>query len=358
MKYVSSKLLNISSDERAEVRNASINTLVSLVVGLGNEFTSVQWQHLCQNLIQTMRCNITEIKKSEKLEHVFREGVQNSLKFLHQSRKTQDKQWETTLVLLLRGLERILRQFFHNILHLSNECIEAKSANNGSHEHWLLPIWEEITNVALESSVGEDASLAVIDLLVLCSQVTSRAGIKVVTDHVRVGTNMQVVDGALRSVRESNTKESETNYFSTPLLEELQRSLFLVAIGKLLNFVESIQIYARLSVDKDNDSASNDLLYVSEDFIVQLSNRISVGMVGIYKCCRNNELNPGDNANNIEKRFLDALNILLRVVLNQPPSRFLNQGQRNTLELLGVMIKNSSYGALRLLTKYSKTALM
>lgn len=369
--YVVSKLLELALDRRSEVRNVSVNTLVSLVVGLGNEFTAQQWQHLCYNLLQTMKSNVKEIK-----------GIENSNKnnihkgnaiqkhqecpmFIHFLRNSKEKHWETTLVLLLQGLERILRQYFDNLLSLSNELHafdRLSTCTENFSEFWLLNVWENIVNVAFESSVGGEATLAVIDLLVLCTQVTSQAGIREVTDHVRVGTNMQVVDGALRSVREANARESLTHACSSPRLGDLRQSLFLFAFRKLVDIVEAIQSHAKTSDEEDHTKDLFGILFVNEDSIIQYCARLSNGMLGIYQCCRRNELKPSQNLpknmRNIEDQFLNILKVILKVALIQPPSNFLNQGQRNALELLGIMAKNSSYEALRTLTRFSKEALM
>ncbi|MFN9899558.1 MAG: hypothetical protein ACK55Z_12355, partial [bacterium] len=46
-----------------------------------------------------------------------------------------------------------------------------------------------------------DLRLVGVDILVLCSQLSSMCGIDAASITVRVGTNMQVINGALRSVR-------------------------------------------------------------------------------------------------------------------------------------------------------------
>ena len=94
---------------------------------------------------------------------------------------------------VLRGLERVLRLFYSRLL---------LTLTRESDELWFPQIWKEILRVSFDSAIltgeGEtlDMRLAGIELMVLCAQLSCRAGIGAAVTSARVGTNMEVVGGA------------------------------------------------------------------------------------------------------------------------------------------------------------------
>ena len=279
------------------------------------------------------------------------------------SRKNKRKQLEITFVVFLRGIERILRQFFENLLNACELSLNANDEKRIFEENWLNNIWDKIIHILSIGSIGfgNDTISASVDLMVLCCQLASKAGVKEVTGHVRVGTNMQVVDGALRKVRESNMSDAEK--LSPQILRHtlLRKSLFLKSFKKLVDFSETIRSNALPKHESENKKFS--FIYVLDETLLLSCTKLSNGLHGLYQCCREHELSPyndmeNDGERTFEEQFLEIIIITFRVISKNHPSRFLSQGQRNALQILGIMSKHSSISAIKKLSYMSETAFL
>jgi hypothetical protein len=143
----------------------------------------------------------------------------------HHSRDSVSKQWIGTLVLALRGWDRIIRLFFHKLLtldyrserssHEEGTPIISDAFDNAASVvplsaivadvgcatesiEWFDKIWSRTLDWAYSCStrIGGremfDLRLVGTDLLLLCAQISSENGIQAIITPARVGTNMQV----------------------------------------------------------------------------------------------------------------------------------------------------------------------
>jgi hypothetical protein len=199
-----------------------------------------------------------------------------------------------------------------------------------------------------------DLRLVGVDILVLCSQLSSMCGIDAASITVRVGTNMQVINGALRSVRpKSNSSLPGTEQIrqlkpeSHTISEgtETQRAtLFEIAFGALEEFTHNIKADEGLHEEEN-------ALMCGGSTTLQVLTRLSMGLSKLYECCKLDEFSQTfDNVKfNFETRFVTMVRLAASKSLGQPNSKYLNQSQRTCLELLKVMSQNSSWRAFETL---------
>jgi hypothetical protein len=108
---VLSKLSWLTMDNRPELRNCSVNTLFSCVVGLGDQFTDEQWENCLANTIfgKIMNGIASAIEDSESMK-ASTNGVASEERYkvaVHHSRDSARKQWmntQTLVGLIVRGV--------------------------------------------------------------------------------------------------------------------------------------------------------------------------------------------------------------------------------------------------------------
>jgi len=347
-----SKLVMLASDSRAEVRNAAVNTLFSCIVGRGGSFSPERWERCFSECIfgvyvlvlaHTTEGEDVPVDKSQRYK----------MSLQHHSRDSTSKQWVTTQVLVLRGLLRVLRNYFSQLLDTTDTGDAAEEIP------WFQDAWVKILDYAFEAASlcggGRDnidiRSIGV-ELLVVCCQLTSKAGIFAAAIPARVGTNMEVVNGALRSVRETQSTTSLARSHST-VTELSRQSLFLEAFEGLESFKDFVE-----KITSEKSSADDSLLQILQKF--------GTGVAQLYDCCKENELalNDGDrdlhafvgptgNDDDLEIRFVQIITATVMAASVGPNPRYLNQAQRNSLDLLRNMASDGSIEATKKLISFA-----
>jgi hypothetical protein len=366
-----SKLVLLSSDSRAEVRNCSVNTLFSCVVGRGSGFSATQWEScICDTIFGVYELVTSKARSDEDETHTSKGSKAKTSRYtvnLHHSRDSVGKQWVATQVLVLQGLMRVLRHFFPQLLD-SLDSTETREGKNADDAPWFQDAWVKILDFAFEAAgqgEGRDAldirSVGV-DMLVVSCQLTSKAGIQAATTPARVGTNMEVVNGALRSVRGPHVAKLQSKDLkqSHSMATELSRqNLFLEAF-------ESLESYQEL-LEKEAREANPPL---SDDIRIQILHKFSSGLSKLYECCKDAEFSV-DNAERslrllrneaveegsddyLEPRFIKIINTVIRMAGVDPKARFLNQAQRSSLDLLKSMASDGSCEAFKALVSLAE----
>jgi len=358
---VLSNLALLSNDSRPEVRNCSVNTLFSCVVGLGERFTEDQWKRsLNETMFGVMKEIASGIDGAEDAGAVQNTSKDRYKVAVHHTRNSASKQWAATQVLAVRGLERVLRQYF---LRLLSTASVTSQNSGGSQQPWLLATWKEILSISLDCSklVGEretlDVRLAGVELIVLCAQLSCKAGIVAAGTTARVGTNMEVVGGALRSVRTPTKEKLKRNETSTPTLpvdDALRQQLFELAFATMDDF--------RKHLEESGAKNSDDYSGV-DSLLTQVLTKIMGELAKLYECCKNDEMSPGvcalqldiiiENDDGYESRFLYLLQVIANNGKDEGSSRYLNQVQKGVMSLLQKMASNSSLRAFKALTATS-----
>lgn len=256
---VLAKLSYLALDDRPELRNCAVNTLISCAVGRGHQFTHVMWKRVLNQTIFGIMNSISEAisdvsEETQKAVSGSNTGSQRYKVAVHHSRDSMQKQWSTTLVLTLRGLERVLRLFYPQLL-------ASMSSRDNGNDPWFLFTWTEILRFSLESATltgGRetlDIRLAGVELMTLCAQLSCVSGMIASANSARVGTNMEVVGGALRSVRAATVLDELTKTEDTPLepkLEEWRKRLYDLAFASLV-----VDFRGHLECSQDANEASN-----------------------------------------------------------------------------------------------------
>jgi hypothetical protein len=360
-----SKLVLLSSDSRAEVRNCSVNTLFSCVVGRGSGFSATQWEScICDTIFGIYDLVNSKARSDEDETHASTDASKGKASRytvnMHHSRDSAGKQWAATQVLVLQGLMRVLRLFFPQLLD-SVDSVEKIVRKDVDDAPWFQDAWVRILDFAFEASgqgEGRDAldirSVGV-EMLVVCCQLASRAGIQAATTPARVGTNMEVVNGALRSVRGPQTPKVQSKELkpSHSMATELSRqNLFLEAF-------ESLESYQEL-LDKEAREANGCL---SDDIRIQILHKFSSGLSKLHECCKDAEFSVNNAERSLrllkneaveeasddylEPRFIKIIATVIRMAGVDPKSRFLNQAQRSSLDLLKSMALDGSCEAFK-----------
>lgn len=363
---VLSKLAYLAMDDRTEVRNCSVNTLFSCIVGLGDQFTDKQWKTcLVDTIFGILNGIASAIHQAGEKESRVNGGGSNEERYkvaVHHSRNSAKKQWATSQILVLRGLERVLRTFFSRLLE-----ILLSSSSNG--DLWFLQTWKDILQVSFDCAIisGEretlDMRLTGVELIVLCAQLSSKAGIVAAGNSARVGTNMEVVGGALRTVRaapvEDKAREVEKRVSKTNQEEadKWRKDLFGLSFNKLID----LRVFLEDNGKTENEGSKNPM--VIDSLLTQVLTKLTGELMKLYECCKNDEMLPGpcelkldisvENDNGYESRFLHLLLVIADNAGNDKNSRFLNQVQRGIMALLQSMAANSSLRAFQTLAAIS-----
>jgi len=353
------KLASLAMDDRPELRNCSVNTLFSCVVGLGEQFTDEQWKTCLDETIFGIMTGITSaINDSENKEASGSSTEERYKVAVHHSRNSARKQWATTQILVLRGLERVLRIFFSRLLETLLDTTQ---------DQWFLITWTKILQVSFDCAiiVGEretlDMRLAGVELIVLCAQLSSKAGIVAAGNSARVGTNMEVVGGALRSVRDAVEDRSQvverTSMGNEEELDSYRQELFDISFYKLAEF----RLYLDKNGKEENEEAKGHLML--DSLLTQVLTKLVGELSKLYECCKNNEMLPGrceleldisiENNGGYESQFLHFLLVIASNAGNDTNSRYLNQVQRGVMSLLQSMAANSSLRAFQTLAAIS-----
>jgi hypothetical protein len=104
---VLSNLALLAMDNRPELRNCSVNTLFSCVVGLGDQFSDEQWEKSLDYTIFGILEGISTAIDDAEMKRGASAGGERYKVAIHHSRDSVKKQWATTQILVLRGLERV-----------------------------------------------------------------------------------------------------------------------------------------------------------------------------------------------------------------------------------------------------------
>lgn len=335
------------------MRNCVVNTLFSCIVGLGHSFNAMQWQEILTNTIFAVLDQVkdqgnTPINSPQR-NSLHESKVSDRYKVsVHHSRDSISKQWATTQVLTLRGIERVLRHFFDQLLHNSTKASKSQNLHSIHDEkNWFDEAWYRILDQCLTCSrlLGGreylDLRLAGVDLLILCCQTASYRGF--VAADVRVGTNMQVVNGALRSVRSTSSGSSVVSSGTRspkvldiehiePFLMEKRSMLFEHAFDRLLQLKEFL---------KEHETDIRGDGYV-DSVHIQVLTRIGQGLAQLYESCKGNELSLDHQGGEKEAKFVDFVSLILSMARGNQRSKFLTQAQRPCLDLLKTMSVNGS----------------
>ena len=362
---VLAKLSLLAFDGRVEVRNCAVNTLFSCVVGLGDSLSPIQWRVcLSETLLgvleeissrgsQSKNGGGADTKPTSSGENP--DAQSNRYKVtVHHSRDSSIKQWATTQVLALRGLERVLRQFFPQLLFAA---VSTKKDEADDVEGWLKDSWARILDTASRCAIltgGRDSlELRVVgtDLTVLCAQVSSKAGIAAANTPARVSTSMQVVNGALRSVNPSKKEQlDETNDTKVSDAEAAA-----AAQHRALLFRMAFDRVEELGLNLEHQSIHTDegisAIYV-ESTLLQVMTKFSGCLTALYECCKDNEMSPPTLAaqregasNDLESKLAHVVGAIMKTAIGDPSSKYLTQAQRACLELLQTMSLRGSYVA-------------
>jgi hypothetical protein len=354
-----SKLVSLSADDRPEVRNAAVNTLFSCIVGKGAGFSPPYWKSCFADTIFGVYDLIAMKIRGETMNDDSVDTSSSRYKVsMHHSRDSAEKLWVVTQVLVIRGLARVLRTFFYQLLD-TVDFFDSNQADKAEDVDWLHIAWRKVLyfafDAAMQSSGRDNVEIrgVGVELLVLCCQLASKEGIHAAVMPARVSTTMEVVNGALRSVRDSqgsNAKVARERDHSL-CVETARVKLFEEAFESLSTFEE--RIINKLSDPDDTD--------------IQILNKLGSGLSKVYECGRNNEFltdnatkslrvmhNSGREAtipfeDDYESRFVRLTVSILQASGGDSKSRFLNQGQRSSLDILRAMASDGSVNAFECL---------
>jgi hypothetical protein len=349
-----------------QVRNCVVNTLFSCVVGLGHNFTAMQWKGVFTNTIFAVLDQVKEqgtgvddsmdshVEHDSKTSDRYRVSV-------HHSRDSRDKQWATTQVLTLRGIERVLRQFFGKLLSTMNEkCGDLEECDNWFEDAWLRIVEQTLDcSSLLGGRETLDLRLVGVELLVLCCQSSSKRGF--IAEYARVGTNMQVVNGALRSVRPTLSISPPSSPAKTtsmdsmgdeldPILEHKRMQLFNKSYEVL------IQFGAFLKKNEDAISGGNSGGYI-DSLHLQVLTKLSQGLSQLYLCCKTCELSPR-RKDEREENFVELVTLIVNMAHAGSTSKFLTQAQRECLDILRTMSLHCSSRAFEVLAQMGSNVIL
>lgn len=363
------KLVLLSGDLRAEVRNCSVNTLFSCIVGRGQKFTGKQWQScICKTIFGVYDTATSDTGSNGA--SVDDESKKSRYQVnVHHSRDSADKQWVATQALVLKGMCRLLRNFFDDLLKTTDSVVDEKETP------WFDKAWSKILGWAFEASTQEggretlDLRNSGVELMVLCNQLACAAGIHAAITPARVGTNMEVINGALRSVgspergRNGSIRE---RVHSSDVVEMWRENLFLDAFDNLEEFREHLE--SETLADDQTEPTS-----ILEPTQIQVLTKFASELGKLYDCCKENEfkedvtlstyatfepllasavVRPTDN-DAMVVRYVRVVRTIAKITSSGKDSRFLSQAQRACMEILKTMATDGSPEALLNLTVLS-----
>jgi hypothetical protein len=226
-----------------------------------------------------------EAKKRKSASDRYRVSV-------HHSRDSAGKQWATTQVLVLQGLSRVLRNFFPQLLDTMDNT---PSDDVGDLDHdpvWFKRAWARILDIALDAAKQPcsrdtlDLRTAGVNLLVQCCQFTCRAGMQAAIAPAVVGTNMEVVNGALRHVDKAQSNETErTQNESSAEVDQWRECFFLAAFDSL----DAYRHHFESDVGDDSEIVNRHYLEATQ---VQVLHKLALGLAKLYEGCKDNEFAP------------------------------------------------------------------
>lgn len=346
------------------MRNCVVNTLFSCVVGLGQKFTAMQWKGIFTNTIFAVLDQVKE--QGALVDNVAHGNSSPEMKSperyrvsVHHSRDSRVKQWATTQVLTLRGIERVLRQFFDTLLSTTQNS----SLNGDSKiDDWFEIAWLQIVEQCLDCSslLGGremlDLRLVGVEVLLLCCQSSSDRGF--IAADARVGTNMQVVNGALRTVRPSISVSSTISSSSFEPSDgqidrtssERRRRLFNKAYDALIQFGFFLK-ENEVSISGREDSGYVDSLHL------QVLSKLANGLSQLYLCCKDSELSPECGVGR-EEGFVELVTLIINMAHGGSASKFLTQAQRQCLDILKAMSMNCSSRAFEVLAHLGSNVIL
>jgi len=372
------KLVLLSGDFRAEVRNCSVNTLFSCIVGRGSKFTGEQWESCICTTIFGVYDTATSDAGSDN-DKLTEESPTKTSRYqvnVHHSRDSADKQWVATQALVLKGMCRLLRNFFNPLLQTTDG---GNSPNNTDNKEtpWFDNAWNKILGWAFDASIhvgGRDTldlRNSGVELMLLCNQLACAAGIQAAITPARVGTNMEVINGALRSVGspEKSSSGSTSQLSHSAVVEMWRENLFLDAFDVLESFREHLEQV----VANEKQSNPSSLLEPTQ---IQVLTKAAIELSKLYDCCKANEFeedlmlskystfehlllpnfNDPSEDDPLVVRFVRVVKVIASITSSGPDARFLSQAQRACMEILKTMAIDGSPEALLNLTAFSKPA--
>ena len=366
----------LSSDSRAEVRNCAVNTLFSCIVGRGSSFTSEKWRTCIEGMIFKIYDDVCSIGRGDAAgaetaasEAPSRRTSRYKVN-VHHSRDSKGKQWVATQSLVLRGLSRMLRTFFTNLLDSTDDGIDRSGEDNVP---WFEDAWNKILGYSFDAATmlgGRDTldlRQTGVELMVLCNLLSCKEGIHASIAPARVGTNMEVVNGALRSVR---TPEKASNNglprSHSSVAEMWRENIFLDSFDVLDSFREHLET--------DGAFDESGLTQYMEPTQVQVLSKFAGDLRKLYDCCKefefqedrsfsevtdfSRQLAIGDldsqgDSGSLVSRFVSTVAVVAVKSSTGPEARFLSQAQRSSLDLLEAMAQDGSPEALKCLTTIS-----
>eukprot|EP00533_Pseudo-nitzschia_delicatissima_P004970 CAMPEP_0116089272 /NCGR_PEP_ID=MMETSP0327-20121206/6338_1 /TAXON_ID=44447 /ORGANISM="Pseudo-nitzschia delicatissima, Strain B596" /LENGTH=1744 /DNA_ID=CAMNT_0003580455 /DNA_START=287 /DNA_END=5521 /DNA_ORIENTATION=- len=368
------KLVLLSGDHRAEVRNCSVNTLFSCIVGRGQKFTGKQWEScICTTIFGVYDTATSDtVDNGGALDQSTNSKKSRYQVNVHHSRDSADKQWVATLALVLKGMCRLLRNFFDPLLKTTDVILDEKETP------WFDKAWSKILGWAYDASIQEggrdtlDLRNSGVELMVLCTQLSCAAGIHAAITPARVGTNMEVINGALRSVgspEKSKNGSSRQRVHSSDVVEMWRENLFLDAFDNLEEFREHLE--SESSIDNDSEPTA-----ILEPTQIQVLTKLASELSKLYDCCKEYEfkedvtlstystfgpllapvLVPPSENDAMVVRFVRVVRTIAKITSSGKDSRFLSQAQRACLEIFKTMSANGSPEACFNLTVFSSAA--
>uniref|UniRef100_A0A0E0C8B8 Protein MON2 homolog n=1 Tax=Oryza meridionalis TaxID=40149 RepID=A0A0E0C8B8_9ORYZ len=121
---VFSVLQKLGADDRPEVRNSAVRTLFQTLSTHGQKLSKTMWEDCLWIYVFPMLERVSHLAStSSRDEWQGKELGTRAGKavhmLIHHSRNTAQKQWDETIVLVLGGIARLLRSFFHFLQQLS-----------------------------------------------------------------------------------------------------------------------------------------------------------------------------------------------------------------------------------------------
>ncbi|EGZ09297.1 hypothetical protein PHYSODRAFT_525769 [Phytophthora sojae] len=190
--YIFAEFSSVALNERAEVRNSSINTLFGTAVTYGAQFELSEWQLFINSTVLPLAAKLCETQRRKSTSAREKEEAKGGANYmLHHSRDNAEKQWNESRVLMLTGISRVLETNWHYLLQ---------------HTSWFSTIWRELLqHVALNAAFGmpKEVVLASVKTLQTLLQVSSAGDFDHIAQSqpVRAGVGMRVVGGALVPTR-------------------------------------------------------------------------------------------------------------------------------------------------------------
>ncbi|KAE9021969.1 hypothetical protein PF011_g4698 [Phytophthora fragariae] len=298
--YIFAEFSSVALNERAEVRNSSINTLFGTAVTYGAQFELSEWQLFINSTVLPLAAKLCETQKKKSSNAREKDDAKAGANYmLHHSRDNAEKQWNESRVLMLTGISRVLETNWQYLLQ---------------HTSWFSTIWRELLqHVALNAAFGmpKEVVLASVKTLQTLLQVSSAGDFDHIAQSqpVRAGVGMRVVGGALvptsTPTSAASTSPNPRRATSAPVYRD--PVLWEEAFTQLLRLCDERQIAAQ----KDKNPA----LPWIEDEEQEIASAVVSVLVTLYIQAKEYEFK---DLRNVEK-MLDLFAVLIsRHVLGTP----------------------------------------